>query len=184
MTSNTIPRSSFHVRALNWLRDRMEVETELLPSNVLTTATDPDHAYVRGHVVVGGRSDTLGFVALIAVMIAACFGMAASRPEFSDATTMVLQVTAGMLVVAAIVVVAVDASRTRARRRAVDIVVRARSERSVGPEMIEGWRAGARGALWIVSESGFDAAALDLARRHEVRCFMPEAGSITEVGTA
>lgn len=184
MTTTTLSRNPFHVRALNWLRERMDVETELLPTNVLASESDPDHAYVRGHVVQGGHTDTLAFIALLGLLVAACLGMTAARPGFSEALTSSLQISAGALAVAAIALVVVDAWSAHARRRPVEIVVRARTADTVAPELIEKWRGDGRGMLWVVSENGFAPEALELARKASVRCFVPSAGTIAEVDAA
>jgi hypothetical protein len=183
MTTNFV-RDPFHGRAVTWLREKMDVETDVLPTNVLATPEEPAHAYLDGHIVEGGRSDTAGFAALLLLMVAAILGMATARPGFLPPASTILQGIALAMLATAVALITIDKMRVNARRRALAVVVRASAASRVDPAALERWTARSEATLWVVSESGFAPEALELARARRVRCFAPFAGSIVEVGLA
>lgn len=183
MKTLTISRHPFHIRAVNWLRDRMGVDTETLPTNVMADEHDPAKALVQGRVLAGGHPDTFGYLALIMLMVAACAVMATARPGLPAGFELGLQILAGVTTVAATAILAVDAWRVSRRRRSIEVVVLARDTEParVEPEQLEQWCAVANGDLWIVSEAGFAPEALALARRRSVRCFAKGTAAMEEV---
>lgn len=185
MTSKS-PSSSnpFHHRAITWLRDEMELDTPVLPTNAVADANDPTRAVIDGHVVVGGRRDTSGFLATMMVIVAACVGLVGARPGLGNPLTLALWGTATGLVVTAIALLVVEARRARGARLPVSVLVRSRGGAEVTPDEIERWADGGDTSRWVVSEAGFAPEALAVARDRRVRCFAKGISSFVEVASA
>jgi len=163
----------FHFLAINFLRDTMDVQTNVLPTNKVADPNDPEHARISGHVFAETYRSKLGYIALMLLIVAGCVGMGAIRPGLDATFRLALQVTTVASTGLSIVLLVADMIRRRRAARPVDMVIHASASESgaVPVAKIEQWYADAQGQLWVVSERGFSSDALALASKHGIRCF-------------
>lgn len=185
-TRNSAARHPFHPHAISWLREKMHVETETLPTNAVADPDDPTRAVIHGHVVTGGRRDSGGFAALLLLILAACSGMVTARPNLDETLVLALWSTAGALCLAAIGLIVFEVRRANRARLAVAILVRGRAAAAspISSEEIERWAEHDGVDRWVVSETGFAPDALAVARARKVRCFESNASVLVEVSAA
>jgi hypothetical protein len=169
---STLP---FRHRALAFVRDRMDVHTDVLPQ----TKIEDEHgnARVEGAVFVDRRASALNLASLWTYSIAAVVALVADRP-LPVATHDAVVVSASVLaIVATILLAAAFWARRRARRF---LWIDLRGDAKVEPAVIEAIVASDR-PTWVMAEHGFTPEALAAAARLSVRCFATHDRSFAEV---
>lgn len=163
----------FHFLAINFLRDTMDVQTDVLPTNKVADPNDPEHARISGQVFAETYRSKLGYIALMLLIVAGCVGMGSIRPGIGATVSLGLQIATVASVAVSVALLVVDAIRRRRAARPVDVVINASASESgaVDVAKIAKWHADAHGQLWVVSERGFSSDALALASKHGIRCF-------------
>lgn len=163
----------FHFLAINFLRDTMDVQTDVLPTNKVADPNDPEHARIHGDVLPQTYRSKLGYIALMLLIVAGTVGMASIRPGLGASLQLALQIATVAATGLSIVLLAAGSIRRRRAARPVDMVIHASAAESgaVDVARIETWHAAAQGQLWVVSERGFSSDALALAAKLGVRCF-------------
>jgi hypothetical protein len=173
----------FHFRAISWLREKMSLETRRGPTDVVHDG-DADHrTRLDGYVLPAGYQSVLGYLALVLMLCAGTFAMISGRAGLSPALAHALQFGGIGLAAAGVLLLVVDNVREHRLRNRVDVVVQARSTElaEVDADRLAQWHAGAHGQLWVVSETGFTADALEAARARRVRCFAMHKQWIEEI---
>jgi hypothetical protein len=156
----------FHFLALAWLREKMGVNTRAIACDESRT-----HARLSGHVLPDNHHSVIGFLAVMLLICAATVAVASAQHQVSERLASALGFGAISASVVAVVLMVVDNWRERHLARSVEIVVLPGAE-PVDAARLAQLHADARAPhVWIVSELGFTADALALARAHAVRCF-------------
>jgi hypothetical protein len=157
----------FHFLALEWLREKMGVNTRTIVGDDSRT-----QARVTGFVLPRDYHSVIGFLAIMLLVCAATVAIASARHEVGDRLAYALQVGAIAATAIGVVLLVVDNWREYHRARRVEVIVCAGADREpVDPAQLARWHADASAQLWVVSERGFTRETLALARTHEVRCF-------------
>ncbi len=176
----------FHFRAISWLREKMSVNTRVLPTDAVADGEHPERARLSGYVLPEEYNALLGYLALMLLLCAGTVAMASARAGIDPGLVEVLRVGAVATTVAAVVLLVVDNWREHHLARSVDVVVQgsAGELEQVDVAHLEVWHRDAKGQLWVVSERGFTADALALARERSIRCFTARKHWIEEITTA
>ena len=171
---STLP---FRHRALAFVRDRMDVHTDIVPQ----TKIEDEHgnARVEGAVFVDRRASALNLASLWTYSFAAVVALVADRP-LPIATHDAVVVSASVLaIVATFLLAAAFWARRRARRF---LWIDLRGDAEVDLAVIEAAAASDR-PTWVIAEQGFTRDALAAAARLSVRCFAKHDRSFAEVAS-
>jgi hypothetical protein len=173
----------FHFRVISWLRETMSLNTRRLPTEVIAEGGEDNRTRLDGYVLPGDYRSTLGYLALLVLLGAGLLAMISGRAGLSPSLGSAFQIGAAGMVALSMLMLVIDNVREHRLRSPIDVVVLARRSDSdlVDADQLTQWHAGARGQLWVVSESGFTADALDAARARRVRCFAMRKQAIEEL---
>jgi len=176
----------FHYRAISWLREKMSVNTRVLPTDAVADTDHPDRARLSGYVLPEDYNALLGYLALMLMLCAGTIAMASARAGIDPGLVEVLRIGAGGTTGVAILLLVADNWRERHLARNVDVVVQGNAAEleAVDAAHLELWHRDAKGQLWVISERGFTSDALELARERSIRCFAVRKHWIEEITNA
>lgn len=176
---------SFHHRAINWLRDTMALDTEVLPTQSVASADAPRIGRLGGYVLPH-RSGMHGQAVLVLMLVAGTVALTSSRNGLPPTLGIGLRVGAIVLVLLGLGVVMLGRAHERRSRRAVQVVLVAdeSGRRPVDVALLDGLRITPSDEIWVVAESGFTDDAPGVARSRGMRCFAARGRRIDEVHVA
>lgn len=180
---STVQKPSTHpffVRAVSWLRNNMNLSTDVLPGDAIGDPNDPSRGRIEGFL---DDSEARSFMSLAIVMLvcAGVIALAASRPGLSPAQWTVTHYGSIALAAGGFIGLIIEVQRARARRLSVAVVVLAGDAAArIQPEHLERWQLRPDQRLWLVSEAVLPMTALARARELGMRCFMAGEHGIVE----